>query len=510
MLRKLVVLVVTSGVTIALAIGLTLAGRALIWRTARLYPTMFLTAADKEILYARLARDFVGIYDAIPDPQVGKILQRNIDKTQLGAQILSNNAGMRSSRPYVAKPPGTYRIVCLGDSYVEGSGGAEEDRFCDQIEEILQSIEYSPGGMRVETYALGIGGWTATNAASYLVHRLSAYDPDVVIALSVGNDITDGQGVTGIGGSSNDFSPSRREFGSGVFSGALPQRFRIPAYNLLGTDLGPESRTRWEAAFAAWKRLEGVQEERGGRMLFSLMQTSAYYDELTREYYQRSGMQSPFVITSPLGRHLPHDGHPDREGHRIIAVHLLHVLQRLGWIEVDSSELPALDPGLSAELERPSDPSLLTHLRQEAADELPLRIDFDDLDESAVRGLLGGIWPEPAASDPLTAAPYGSTASAFLLKRDRIATTLHVEIDNLPYAELYPQEIRLRIDGVWVDSLRLRSREDAGRHVFSVPLPRPDQNTPAVEVMLRTDSFVSGINDHVMRSYRLLAAWQDR
>jgi hypothetical protein len=492
-----------------LAVGLAVAARIAVVRALRLHPTLFLTAADRETLYERLARDLVGIYDAVPDARVGKILQRNVEKTQLGARIVSNNAGMRSSLRYVPKPAGTYRIVCLGDSFVEGSAGAEEDRFCDQMGQILAGLGYRHDGRRVETYALGVGGWTATNAAQYLTSRLSAYDPDIVVALFVGNDITDGQGVTGIGASTNAFSPAQRDLGSGVTSGMLPLRFGVPGYNLLGGDLGPESRRLWEAAFRAWRRLEGLQAERGGRMIFALLRSGPYFDALTREYYRRFGMRSPFVETSALGRRLPHDGHPDREGHRIIASHLLHVMHRRGWLAVAADALPALDPRLSTHAPAAADARDLARLRGEAASGLPYRIDFTSLDAAAVMGLLGGIWPDPAAADPLAAAPYGSLATTFLLRREPRATQLHVRIRTLPFPELYPQRIRLRVDGRWQEDLRLTSRRDAGEHVLSAALPIPDRAAPAVEVHLRTEAYVSTIDDHLMRSYQLLEAWQE-
>ena len=81
-------------------------------------PVALLDNEHKEELYRRLAADLTGIYDSVPDSNVGKILQKNIDKTQRGAQVITNNAGFRDNRPYTQKSANTFRIVCLGDSFV--------------------------------------------------------------------------------------------------------------------------------------------------------------------------------------------------------------------------------------------------------------------------------------------------------------------------------------------------------------------------------------------------------
>jgi len=231
-------------------------------------PLLGLNNEEKEEVYRLLAEDLAGIYDSVPDGDVGKLLQRNIEKTQRGARVKSNNAGFRDERAYGPKPANTYRIVCLGDSFVEGTGGPVEDRFCSQMEQVINQYALVGDGISAEAYAIGVGSWTAVNAVTYMTSHLSELDADLIIVLMVSNDIADGQGVSGIGMTSNGFTPERRTLGSSVFSEAVSINFGESS-NALKYDLGPESARRWIKAFTLYKRLEDLQNQRGKKLIFS-------------------------------------------------------------------------------------------------------------------------------------------------------------------------------------------------------------------------------------------------
>ena len=90
------------------------------------YAARNLTEEQKNEFYTRLAAAVpASVWEAVPEPLVGRILQFNTKKIDLQAELVSNSAGMRSSRPYGPKRPGTFRIVCLGDSMVMGTAGTE-------------------------------------------------------------------------------------------------------------------------------------------------------------------------------------------------------------------------------------------------------------------------------------------------------------------------------------------------------------------------------------------------
>lgn len=66
-----------------------------------------------------------------------------------------NSSGFRNDFEFAPKQPGTYRIVMLGSSAVEGGGVKEEDT----IAALLPAELSAKTGRRVEIYNEGIEGW---------------------------------------------------------------------------------------------------------------------------------------------------------------------------------------------------------------------------------------------------------------------------------------------------------------------------------------------------------------
>jgi lysophospholipase L1-like esterase len=475
-----------------------------------------MSESDKEEIYALLSSQSPGMWDAIPEPSVGSILQRNVVKHQMKSTINSNNAGMRSVSPYVPKNNNTYRIVCLGDSLVYGFGGKEEDRFGNQMAEILEELEVAADGKKIEVYAVGLPGWNALNAASYMSSRISEYDPDLVLALMVENDLDDSQGVMGIGQLTTRFSPQHRNYGSSVFTADWPMFIlkHRRAHNVLLFDLGPESRNRWEEAFGAWKRLETVLDERGGKMVFSVLYQPPFraveppFRELCEYFYEQSGMKSPFIFTDFFGEALPHDPHPSRTGHRIIAVHYLHTLAGLGWLPINANDLPALDSRLDTATEHPPDMQVIRRKKEYYVKRLPERIDFGSLDDDISLGLLGGIYAG-LDDEPLNQYPDASLKSVFVMRRGEKADKAVLEIEVPRFVELYPFTLEMQLNGQAPVKMILDDVEKAGRHRLESSIPKTGDFEYTIEVALRTDSYRTRIDDPTMRSYKLISAWQE-
>jgi len=152
-----------------------------------------------------LARQGHAMWTTIPDPLVGRIGIPFLKKNHKQAMVHFNNAGLRSIVNFGTKKKSVYRIVCLGDSYVMGEGGEEKDRFCNQIQDYFTKEKILVEGKVVETQAVGLSSWTMIQEANYLRNRLTAYDPDLVIVLTVDNDITTSSGVNGYGQLTADF-----------------------------------------------------------------------------------------------------------------------------------------------------------------------------------------------------------------------------------------------------------------------------------------------------------------
>src|SRR4030095_9054643 len=153
-----------------------------------------------------------------------------------------------------------------------------------QIQQILRELNVRIGDKEVEVYSLGVGSWSAINSATYLTHRVSSYAPDLVLVMMVDNDLNDVGGVLGIGQVSYRFTSEHRDDGSAVLVDHWPQEFGLADRNLLASGLGSESRGRWNAAFSAWKRLETIVGEGGGKMVLGLLRSSDLFLELARTH----------------------------------------------------------------------------------------------------------------------------------------------------------------------------------------------------------------------------------
>jgi lysophospholipase L1-like esterase len=472
------------------------------------YAARHLTESQKLEFYSKLAAASpASVWETVPEPLVGRVLQFNATKRDLGADLVSNSAGMRSRTPYGPKPAGTFRIVCLGDSMVMGTAGREEDRWGDQIQEILGELHVRIGGKQVEVYSLGVGGWSAINASSYLAHRVSSYDPDLVLVMMVDNDLNDVGGVLGIGQATYRFTSEHRDDGSAVFVDHWPLEFGVADRNLLSSNLGSESRARWRAAFDGWKRLESLVADRGGRMVFGLLKPSELFLELVKTHFAAAEMRSPFIVTEYFGERLPHDGHPNRAGHRILAAHYLHVLAELGWIPVDRSRLPPLHAGLSMETKHAANSGRVATLQADLARTiLRERLAFNQLTAADVRAILGGVYPG-SEDQPLASYPFATVKSVFLLRRVPAARRVSVEVEVPDYPELYPFALNMLLDGKPAAVLTLQSRHDAGRHVLTGETPSAEG--PALEIMLRTDAYWTSVSDFTMRSFRIISARQE-
>ena len=466
-------------------------------------------------LYESLAARSGQFYDAVPEPGVGRLGKRGVVTRYRGAEVRINNAGMRSSTDYQAKPEGVFRIVCLGDSYVFGTGGPEKDRFCDQMEEFYRSRDIRAGGKAIETYALGLDSWTLAQETSYLSSRISAYDPDVILQLSVSNDITPLAGVNGLGMATYEFSPEARQWGSGLFSNQAARYFGERNFSALAWSLSPQSRREWDRAFSALGRLVELQQARGGRILLSVLDypfSGQFFSELYTWHFHQSRLQVPFLVTSFLPSfetQLPHDAHPNRLGNSYFAAHYIHALNRLGWIPVPDSALPHLPEDLTLDLNPEPDPDRLRRDREEfVAVHLRASLDFRRLAREETRAFLGGIFPEQGGGKALHGYPWASIRSGFLMSRleGGRERRLVMEIRIPPLPELFPFGLTVTAEGTEIARLALEIPEPSDLYRLAGDLPELDRLELAREIVLAASSYFAGIGNPRMKSFRLVSA----
>ena len=102
------------------------------------------------------------------------------------AVYTTNALGLRGSRDYGPKPPGTIRLLMLGDSFTFGIGVNEGEPFCDLLQAAV-------AGSRppVEIINAGVGSYSPTLEYLTLRDLYLAWDPDAVILWFDFSDLQD-------------------------------------------------------------------------------------------------------------------------------------------------------------------------------------------------------------------------------------------------------------------------------------------------------------------------------
>ena len=99
-----------------------------------------------------------------------------------------NSRGLREREIEPARPPGTRRILVLGDSFVEGAQVPAEHTLSRRLEEELRAGSDHP----VQTINAGNAGFGTAQELLFLDHDGRAYGPDlVVLVYFVDNDLSD-------------------------------------------------------------------------------------------------------------------------------------------------------------------------------------------------------------------------------------------------------------------------------------------------------------------------------
>jgi hypothetical protein len=113
----------------------------------------------------------------------GPALTRDYDKL-----VTFNSHNVRDPERPLAKPPGTWRMVVLGDSFMFGQGVPDESTCVRHLERRLQR----PGGPRVEVINTARVGYNTAIELTVLDTLGLRYQPDLVLLGFVLNDAEEG------------------------------------------------------------------------------------------------------------------------------------------------------------------------------------------------------------------------------------------------------------------------------------------------------------------------------
>ena len=104
--------------------------------------------------------------------------------TTINQPLSINSKGLRDREYPYLKPPGTKRILVLGDSYTWGYGVTNEEIYTEVLEEALQQ-KYP----HYEVINGGVSGWGTDQQYLFLVNEGLKYSPDLVIVAHFFNDL---------------------------------------------------------------------------------------------------------------------------------------------------------------------------------------------------------------------------------------------------------------------------------------------------------------------------------
>ena len=109
-------------------------------------------------------------------------------RPQHGQTVTINSAGMRDREHDLAKADGTFRVLLLGDSFME----AQQVAFEASLPSMLERDLTEQAGRTVEVINAGVSGWGTDDQLRYLTEYGLPYDPDLVlVAMTLHNDVSD-------------------------------------------------------------------------------------------------------------------------------------------------------------------------------------------------------------------------------------------------------------------------------------------------------------------------------
>ncbi|MEE2663734.1 MAG: SGNH/GDSL hydrolase family protein [Myxococcota bacterium] len=133
------------------------------------------------------ATDLRSIHELQPDADwLYRMRPGAIASPESGPRYAINARGFRDRERSLSKPPGSFRILVVGDSVTFGFGVELEETYPSLLESRLR--ESLPG---IEVLNLGVGGYNPYTESALLRGVGLAYEPDLVLVQFCINDLAD-------------------------------------------------------------------------------------------------------------------------------------------------------------------------------------------------------------------------------------------------------------------------------------------------------------------------------
>lgn len=402
-------------------------------------------------------------FDSHPDADVGRVLLPDAERD--GER--TNALGMRERDIAIPKPADVVRVVMLGDSFVFGLNVPADRRLGSELERLLAEGAAS-SGKRFECLHLAINSWNLHAECAFLRRQLDRLQPDLVVQVSVANDLDDATGVRGFGAEAS-FTPRHRDRGDTLILDRYAQSFlRVDTRNLLGRGLDHESRTRFADALADVRRLRADLARLPGSPRHLLV---LHWGPLSPAAYEHLGRpleedQPGSVLFVPLefaaDKSLwitPSDYHWNEEGHARVGRVLYGLVRANGWLPVELAPRQDLEDEAARWMHEGRELARTGAERMRATvKEFVPAIDWPELDVPEARQVYGGIDLEGLVS------PYAS----LVLQRPAGARRLVVRAAGLPDRSLLELRPRVLVEEFEVGRLQLSPGSEVDQ-AFDLP-----------------------------------------
>jgi len=142
----------------------------------------------------------------VEDPDLGWRMRPGVEDEWGGVRVRVNERGLRGVALAPDAPPGTRRVLFLGDSVTFGFGVADErDLFVSRTGLALSRALDTP----VEVLNAGVGGYSPWQERIWLEREGLAYAPDLVVVGFVLNDVTEKLSLVRYGGTGQGWQLAR-------------------------------------------------------------------------------------------------------------------------------------------------------------------------------------------------------------------------------------------------------------------------------------------------------------
>ncbi|HSV43949.1 MAG TPA: SGNH/GDSL hydrolase family protein [Candidatus Bathyarchaeia archaeon] len=279
-------------------------------------------------------------------PEIIYELKPNLDAYHIMVPLKTNSQGLRDKEYTLDKPPHTFRVAVIGDSFTMPEGVALENAFHTLLED---RYNRESSGTLYEFINFGVAGYDPRQYLATLKHRALAYQPDFILICLCGY-------------LDNEFLPEERFHQT--FVPKAPERSFLKSFiiEFIRKKIRQQQEAKAQVNDDRLQKLDPILAElgeisrrQGIRICLVILRSYPYFpngsDTGTKRLAARDGLF--YVDTSPGFNDLnpkkyriyPTNRHPNAKAHKIFAETIYQYLQEKRLME----HRPSIRASINAE-----------------------------------------------------------------------------------------------------------------------------------------------------------------